>query len=75
MTSSSQAITESQIYERVKFLEREISGIKIALLKEKIGGVSKKKPISLEGIWKGVEITEEDIKESQKSLFPRKYDL
>ncbi len=69
------SITETQIYEKLKLLEREISKIKIALLKTKTGGEATKKPISLEGIWEGVEITEEDIKSSQKSLFPQNYDL
>ena len=69
------SITETQIYEKLKLLEREISKIKIALLKTKTGGEVTKKRISLEGIWEGVEITEEDIKSSQKSLFPQNYDL
>jgi len=69
------SITETQIYEKLKLLEREISKMKIALLKREMGGEPAKKPISLEGIWEGVEITEEDIKASQKSLFPQNYDL
>lgn len=68
-------ITEVQIYEKLKLLEREISKMRIALLKAEMGGETTKKPISLEGIWKGVEITEEDIKASQRSLFPQDYDL
>jgi len=34
-----------------------------------------KKPISLEGIWKGVEITEEDIERAKKPLFPQDYEV
>jgi len=49
--------------------------MKIALLKRGMGRGTTKKPISLEGIWEGVEITKEDIKASQKSLFPQNYDL
>jgi len=64
-----------QIYEKVKLLEREISGMKIALLKSGMVEKTNKKLISLEGIWVGVEITEEDIKTSQKSLFPQEYNL
>ena len=57
------------IYDKVKELEREIWKIKIALLKSE--GIKKsKKPISLEGIWEGLEITEEDIERAKKSLFP-----
>ncbi len=64
------SITETQIYEKLKLLEREIYKMKIALLKTEMRGETVRKPISLEGIWEGVEITEEDIKASQKSLFP-----
>ena len=57
------------IYDKVKELEREIWKIKIALLRS--GRIKRsKKPISLEGIWEGVEVTEEDIERVKKSLFP-----
>jgi len=57
------------IYDRVKELEREIWKIKVALLRS--GRIKRsKKPISLEGIWEGVEVTEEDIERAKKSLFP-----
>ena len=69
------SMTEIQIYERVKSLEREISGMKIALLKSGMVEKTNQKLISLEGMWAGVEITEEDIKISQKSLFPQEYNL
>lgn len=67
------SITETQIYEKLKLLEREVSKMKIALLKTETEGKSAKKPVSLEGIWEGIEITEEDIRASQKSLFPQDY--
>jgi len=57
------------IYDKVKELECEIWEIKIALLRSGRIKISKK-PISLEGIWEGVEITEEDIERAKKSLFP-----
>jgi len=69
------SITKVQIYEKVKSLEREISRMKLALLKSEMVGMPTQKPISLEGIWGGVEITGKDIKASQKSLFPQEYDL
>lgn len=69
------SMTETQIYEKVKSLEREISGMKIALLKSGMVEKTNQKLISLEGIWAGVEITVEDIKISQKSLFPQEYNL
>lgn len=69
------SMAKAQIYEKVKLLEREISGMKIALLKSGMVEKTNKKLISLEGIWGGVEITEEDIKTSQKSLFPQEYNL
>jgi len=57
------------IYDKVKELEREIWKIKIALLRSGRIKMSKE-PISLEGIWEGVEVTEEDIERVKKSLFP-----
>ena len=69
------SITETQIYEKLKLIEREISKMKIALLKTGVKEETTKKPISLEGIWEGAEITEEDIKASKKSLFPQNYEL
>ena len=69
------SITETQIYEKLKLIEREIFKMKIALLKTGIKGKTTKKPVSLEGIWEGIEITEEDIKASKKSLFPQNYGL
>ena len=57
------------IYDKVKELEREIWKIKITLLRS--GRIKRsKKPISLEGIWEGIEVTEEDIERAKKSLFP-----
>jgi hypothetical protein len=62
-------MNDMDIYNKVKELEREIWKIKVALLRS--GRIKKsKKPISLEGIWEGVEITEEDIERAKKSLFP-----
>ena len=58
-----------EIYNKVKELEREIWKIKVALLRSGRIKMSKK-PISLEGIWEGIEITEEDIERAKKSLFP-----
>ena len=63
-----------EIYDKVKELEREIWKIKVTLLRS--GSIKRsKKPISLEGIWKGVEVTEEDIERAKKSLFPQDYDV
>jgi hypothetical protein len=40
-----------------------------------MGKKASQKLISLEGVWAGAEITEEDIKISRKSLFPQEYNL
>jgi hypothetical protein len=62
-------MNDIEIYDKVKELEREIWKIKVALLRS--GRIKRsKKPISLEGIWEGVEVTEEDIERVKKSLFP-----
>jgi|LFRM01.2.fsa_nt_gb hypothetical protein len=61
-----------QLYDKVKKLEHEIGEIKLMLLK--LGRIKKAgEPISLEGIWGGIEVTEEDIKASKKSLFSQDY--
>lgn len=52
---------------KLKALKQELQSLRQALL------VSKKKkgrPISLEGIWKGVDISDKDIEEAKAALFP-----
>lgn len=47
-------------------IESEIHDLKMKLK-------AQSKPLKLKGVWKGVEITEEDIEEAKKSLFKNVY--
>jgi CMP-2-keto-3-deoxyoctulosonic acid synthetase len=47
---------------RIEAMQRELELLKKSLEKPE-------KVESIEGLWKGVEITEEDIKEAKESLF------
>jgi hypothetical protein len=55
---------------RIEVLEKEI-----ALLKSFVKKIEQKRTIKLEGLWKGVEITEEDIDEAKKALFKQAYEF
>jgi hypothetical protein len=51
---------------KLKALEQELQSLRQALLLSKR---KKGRPISLEGIWKGVDISDKDIEEAKASLF------
>jgi hypothetical protein len=55
--------------QRVENIEKEVMGLKLTLLKNL--DPTGKKIISLKGILKGVEITEEDISSVKKSLYSK----
>lgn len=64
----------SQIYDKLRKIEREVWGLKLSLLKS--GRIANdKKPISLEGIFGNIDITEEEIEISKKLLFPKYKDM
>jgi hypothetical protein len=50
--------------------EQEIAEIKRKLLEESEG-----KPPTLEGIWKDIEVTDEDLDAAKRSLFPKFDDI
>ncbi|MDI6803584.1 MAG: hypothetical protein QME58_07030 [Bacteroidota bacterium] len=50
------------IVQELEKIESEIHNLKVKIK-------AQPKPIKLEGIWKGLEITEEDIENAKKSLF------
>jgi hypothetical protein len=53
-----------QIYDKLKKIEQEVLEMKLTLLKS--GMLKKdKRPVSLEGIWEGIDITEGDIKSKE----------
>ena len=51
---------------KLKALEQELQSLRQALLLSK---KKKGRPVSLEGIWKGVDISDKDIEEAKASLF------
>ena len=55
---------------RIEVLEKEL-----ALLKSFVKKREQKRIIKLEGLWKGIEITEEDIEEAKKALFKEAYEF
>jgi len=55
---------------RIEVIEKEL-----ALLKSYLKKRERKKIIKLEGLWKGVEITEADIEEAKRALFKQAYEF
>lgn len=68
-------MVNSQIYEKLKKLEHDIWELKLYLMKSGEIRYIKKNTISLEGIWKDINISEEEIENSKRSLFPIFEDL
>jgi hypothetical protein len=56
--------TRTALLTRVELLEREIEEIKRRLLAS-----AKPEPVSLRGIWKGINISDEDIEAAKRSIF------
>ena len=65
----SAAKSTTEILQRIGNIEKEVMGLKLTLLKNL--APSGKKVISLKGILKGIEITEEDISSAKKSLYSK----
>lgn len=59
--------SNSEMLQKIKNIEKEVMDLKLTILKRL--PPSGKKVISLKGILKGVEITEEDISSAKKSLY------
>ncbi len=57
------------ILKRLEIIEQEIAEMKKRLL-----APSKKKEVTLEGIWEGLTVTDEEIEEAKRSLFKGAYD-
>ncbi len=58
-------MAEASIEERVRALEREIAELRGAFTHR-----ADKRPVSIRGLMKGVKVSEEDIREAKRSLFP-----
>jgi hypothetical protein len=57
------------LLQKIENIEKEVMGLKLTLLKNLTP--SGKKVISLKGIVKGFEITEDDISSAKKSLYSK----
>ena len=57
------------ILHKIETIEREVMDLKLSILNDLTP--SKKKLISLKGILKGIEITEQDINIAKKSLYSK----
>ncbi len=58
----------TEIIQELEKIESQIHHLKLKL---KAGS----KPLKLQGIWKGIDVTEEDIAEAKKSLFKPLYEF
>ena len=56
---------KSVLLTRIELLEREIAEIKQKLMQEERPG-----QVRLRGMWKGLDVTDEDFEEAKRSLFP-----
>jgi hypothetical protein len=65
----SAAKSTAEILQKIENIEKEVIGLKLTLLKNLTP--SGKKLISLKGILKGIEVTEEDISFAKKSLYSK----
>ena len=54
---------EDYIVQRIEMIQEELEQLRKLLVEEEPSGVS------LRGIWKGVDITNEEIEEAKRSLF------
>ena len=57
---------QEEIYPELKKIENEIQNLKILIIKTR---QMPKQIVSLKGMFKGITVTEEDIKEAKKSLY------
>jgi hypothetical protein len=64
---SSQAETNGDLLNRIEAIEQDVRALKLTILKKM--HPQGKKPISLRGVLKGIEITDHDIKLARKSLY------
>ncbi|MFH0729315.1 MAG: hypothetical protein V2B19_23605 [Pseudomonadota bacterium] len=62
-----QAKSRAAILHRIETIEKEVSNLKLSILKNI--SPSQHKVISLKGILKGIEITETDIETAKKALY------
>jgi hypothetical protein len=64
---SSRAESNSDLFNMVEALEQDIGALKLTILKKMLPQT--KKPTSLKGALKGIDITDQDIKAARKALY------
>jgi hypothetical protein len=57
-------VTEAYLIKRIEMLQEELESLKRAVLKQ-----GAEKPVQIRGIWKGVDISDDDIEEARTSWF------
>lgn len=58
-----------EVFHKIEAIEEDVSDLKLSLLMKLTP--SKKNIISLKGILNGIQVSEEDIKDGQKSLYSK----
>jgi len=72
-----QPVSWLDIYEKIIGLEAQLQELRqmVSKLKPENGEIVCHHPVKLEGMWAGVEITEDDIAAAKSSLFPYEHDV
>ena len=63
------AVNSSDILHKLESIEKELSGIKLSILKKLTP--ARRKVVSLKGIIKNIDVTEADITSTQRSLYSK----
>lgn len=71
VTITKQTIPKSAVdmLQKIEAIEKEVKDLKLSILKKL--APTGKKAVSLKGILKGVEVTDEDIHSAKKSLYSK----
>lgn len=71
VTVTKQTIPKSAVdmLQKIEAIEKEVKDLKLSILKKL--APTGKKAVSLKGILKGVEVTDEDIDSAKKSLYSK----
>jgi hypothetical protein len=71
VTVTKQTIPKSAVdmLQKIEAIEKEVKDLKLSILKKL--APTGKKAVSLKGILKGVEVTDEDINSAKKSLYSK----
>ena len=67
-----ESFSTAALFERLLHMEKELAELRRVLLKKHGPELAMRNPGSLQGIWQGVTIDEEDFAEAKTTLFPEK---